>query len=139
MSAGYLGIQLTFSYYYGRELIAPIYAMSSLIDYGLFFQRVESIFMFIWSLSSLLSVSIIFYMVLLLYCHIFRISDKRPMVIPLTLILYSLSFIPKGISELTGIYMQILIRYGWILFFLPPGVVLAVSLFRRKKGRMKNA
>lgn len=133
----YLAFLLTFSYFFGRELTAPMYVMSSLVNYGVFFQRTESIFLFIWNLTSLISVSVLFYMVLIVYCHMFGIKDKKPLIIPFAIILFSLSMIPRGIMDVISIYRQYLMEYGWALFYLPPFIVLIVAIIRKKEGTGK--
>ncbi|MGE5631741.1 MAG: GerAB/ArcD/ProY family transporter [Caulobacteraceae bacterium] len=133
----YLAFLLTFSYFVGRELTAPMYVMSSLINYGVFFQRTESIFLFIWNLTSLISGSVLFYMVLIVYCHMFRIKDKKPLIIPFSIILLSLSMIPRGIMDVISIYRQYLMEYGWALFYLPSFIALIVAVIRKKGGAGK--
>ncbi len=134
----YLAFLLTFSYFFGRELTAPMYVMSSLINYGVFFQRTESIFLFIWNLTSLISGSVLLYMVLIVYCHMFRIKDKKPLIFPFAIILFSLSMIPRGIMDVISIYRQDLMQYGWIVFYIPPLIALITAIIRKKKGVVKS-
>lgn len=139
VSVAYLTFLLTFSYFLGRELTAPIYVMASLINYGFFFQRVESIFMFIWNLTSLISIAVLLYSSLMVYCHIFRIKDKRPLIIPFGIILFTLTIIPQGLMHVISIYRQFLMNYGWMFFYVPSLIVLLSAIILRKKGNIKNA
>lgn len=134
-----LTFTMSFPYYTGREITAPMHLMTSLINYGIFFQRLEPIFLFVWNISSVISSTVLFYMVLMLYCHIFRIRDKRPLIIPLTIVLFSLAMIPESITFLITDYIQGLRMYGWTLFFLPPMIALFVAKIRGKKGDTKHA
>ncbi|MDQ2087281.1 endospore germination permease [Herbivorax sp. ANBcel31] len=135
ISIAFLAFSMTFSYYIGQEIIGPMYVMTSLVRYGLFFERVESLFMFIWSLGSIVSVTLMFYMSLFIYCHVFRISDKKPLIVPFAIILFTLSMIPKGISSLVDIYLKYIRELGGIFYFALPLIVLIISaIFNKKEG-----
>ncbi len=139
ISISIFAFTLSFPYYTGKEITAPMYLMTTLISYGGFFQRLEAIFLFIWSISLLIALSFLFYMNLMIYCHIFNIKDKRPLILPLAIILYTLTMIPENMTSLITIYMQALRSYGWIFFYLPPGFALLAAVLRGKKGGAKSA
>lgn len=130
---------LTFPYYTGREAMAPLYLFTTLIDYGPFFQRLEAMFLFIWSTSHAISSSVLFYITLMLYSHIFKIEDKKPLIIPLSLISLSLTMIPENMIVLITVYLQALRSYGWIFFFIPPMLTFLIAIVRGKKGGVANA
>lgn len=127
-----LAINLTFAYYMAEEITAAMYEMSILINYGVFFQRIEPVFLFIWSLSSLISITILFYMVLMIYCHIFNIQDKRPVIFPLAIIVFTISLLPQGVIQIITGFVQGLRQYGWIMFFIPSLLVLIISTIRKE-------
>lgn len=139
VSISLLAFSLTFSYYSLREITSPMYLMTSLIDYGIFFQRLEPFFMFIWIISSLISTAVLLYMTMLVYSHIFSISDKKPIIIPLGIILAAISMIPQGIISLVKGYVQESRQYSWIFFFVPPLITFVIALVTKKRGRVENA
>lgn len=130
---------LSFPYYTGKEATAPMYLATTLIDFGPFFKRLEAMFLFIWSISHTISASALFYMSLMIYCHIFNIEDKKPIILPLSIVLFGLSMIPDDMNSLITIYMQSLRAYGWILFYLPSALVLVIAMIKGAKGDIKNA
>ncbi len=134
-----LAFSLSFPYDTGREVTAPMYLMTTLINYGPFFQRLESIFLYIWNISLMISSSALFYMLLMVYSHMFNIKDKRPMIVPLAIILFSLTLMVENISRLITVYLQLLRTYGWVFFFLPPTFALLIAIIKGKKGDAESA
>ncbi|NLB79807.1 MAG: endospore germination permease [Clostridiaceae bacterium] len=130
---------LVFPYTVGQELTSPMYEMAALIDYGGFMQRMEPIFLFLWNFGTFVEVSLIFYATLMIFCHAFRIEDKRPIILPMATTLYSLSFIPKSISEVTSGLVQTLRSWGWVIYYVPSIIILIIALIRKKKGDSQNA
>lgn len=139
VGGGILAFSLFFPYSIGQEMTAPLYQMASQINYGTFFSRMEPIFLFVWVISTLISVCATFYVSLMIYSHIFRIRDNRPLVIPLALIMLGLAVLPKDIIDLVNKYIHTEREYGWTLFFLPSILVFVVALIRRKGVRRGNA
>lgn len=139
VSVGLLAANAAFPYYTGRELTAPFYVMALMIDLGRFFRRLEPIFLFIWGISSLISVTALFYSALMVYCQIFEINDKRPFIFPLSIILFTITMIPPSVTSVTEQYVNISRMYGWMVFFLMPFIALIIAVVRKKKGAVKGA
>lgn len=138
-SSALLAFSLVFSYTTAQELTAPMYEMAALIDYGGFLQQMEPIFLFLWNFGSFIETSILFYCVIMVYCHIFKISDKRPIILPLATLVYCLSLIPKSISEVVGDQVEFIRSWGWLFYFLPSIIVLVIAVIRKKKGESQDA
>ncbi len=130
---------LVFPYTIGQEITSPMFEMAALIDYGGFMQRMEPIFLFLWNFGTFIEVSLVFYAVLMIFCHIFRISDKRPVILPTATTMYSLSLIPRGISEVISGLLQMIRSWGWIVYYVPPIIILIVAVIRKKKGESQDA
>jgi spore germination protein (amino acid permease) len=139
ISLSFVAFTLTFPYYSAAEITAPMYHMVALIDYGRFLQRLEAIFLFVWNISTFVSVAINFYAGASTYCKTFRIQDARPVIIPLAILTFALAMVPKDISEVAMGYVQNIRQYGWTGFFLPPAAALLVSMLRKKGGETSNA
>ncbi|MGE5613739.1 MAG: GerAB/ArcD/ProY family transporter [Bacillota bacterium] len=139
ISSALLAFSLVFPYFTSREITAPIYLMSSLIEYGKFIQRIEPLFFFIWNTSTVISIAVYFYISMLIYSHIFNIDDKRPVIIPLAVILVFLSLYPARMTQVTSGLVGILRDTGWIFFFVPPTLAFIVSLFKGKGGKSSVA
>jgi spore germination protein KB len=129
-----LAYTLTFPYYVAMELTSPMYEMTTLIDYGRFLQRVEPIILFILSISSLISVSAVFYTFVSIYCKIFRIQDTKPVILAGAIIVFTLSMSDKSISEVTFKSVQSIRDYGGAVFYIPPLIALIAAKLRKKGG-----
>lgn len=127
VSVSLLAFSLTFPYYIGQELTAPMYVMASLIDYGRFFQRLESIFLFIWYVSSFIAAAALFYTSLCVYCQIFKINDKKSIVFPFGIIFCTAALMPSSIITVVNTLVPLYREYVWIVIFLPPVIALLIS------------
>lgn len=134
-----LAFGMVFPYTIGQELTSPMYSLAALVDIGEFIQRMEPIFLFLWNFGSFIEVSVIFYCSMMIFCHVFRISDKRPVILPLATLMYSLNLIPKGLSEVVTGLVQTKRTWGWIFYFMPSVIVFLVAVIRKKKGEENNA
>lgn len=134
VSSALLSFSLAFPYYTGEEITAPIYLMVSLIEYGEFIQRIEPIFFFVWNISTTISVSFLFYCLILIYAYIFTLDDKRPIIIPIGIITYFLALLPLNIIQITEVLVDAIRSYGWIFYFIPPVITLSIEKIKRKYG-----
>ncbi len=136
---GFCTINLSFPYGVVQEITAPLYIIASLIDYGRFFQRLESIFVLTWNLCTLISVAVSFYGAINVYCHIFKIEDKKPIILPFAVFIFSLVLMPESFSIIINKLLPVLLNYGWIVYFMPPFIALISDMIFKTKGRSKNA
>jgi len=139
VSSALLAFTLTFPYYTGAEITAPMYQLTAMIDYGRFLQRLEPIFLFIWFVSSFLSVTAIFYTTVSLYCKIFRIQDMRPIIFPFSIILFTVAMMPSNITTVATGYIHWSREYGWTILYIPPIIALIMAVVREKGVKKQNA
>lgn len=138
ISMAFLAFILTFPYYVAMEITSPMYEMATLIDYGRFLQRVDPIFLFIMTISSLISISVIFCAFISVYCKIFRIQDKKPVILAASIIIFTIAIIQRSMSDVIFGSIQYLREYGGLIFYIPPLIALITAKLRRKGGG-KNA
>jgi spore germination protein (amino acid permease) len=124
-----LSFSLTFPYYVGQEITAPIYLLSSIIEYGDFFQRVESLFLLVWIICSVISITASFYGSLFINSFILSLNDKKPLIIPCAIILTILAMLPQNITQVLYA-VQLMRSFNWILFYVPSLIVLSVAKIR---------
>ena len=127
-----LALELAFPYYILQEVTSPMYELISLIDYGRFFSRLDPLFLFIWDISSMISISIVFYCVISIYCKMFRIQKIRPVILPFIIITYSIALVPRDITSIAVGFVQGLREYSWIVFFILPIIALIAAKIRKK-------
>ncbi len=139
ISASLLICSLTFPYYILQETTSPMYELSTLIDYGRFVQRVEPVFLYVWILSSLISATVTFYSFIWIFCSVFRIPDKKPIIIGSSIILYAVALMNKDIITVITGYVALIRSYGSIPMFVLPLIALITALIRKKGGTAKCA
>lgn len=138
-SLSLLAFSLTFPYATSQELVSPMYAMASMVNLGTFFQRIEPIFLFLWNFGTFVEITVLLYAAIMIYCHIFHISDKRPVVLPMVITLYGINLIPESLAKVATIWVHALRMWGWIPYFMPSVILLIAALIRGKKGDANNA
>jgi spore germination protein KB len=124
---------LTFPFYIAAEVTSPMYELSQLIDYGRFLQRIESVFLLVWILATLISSTAIFYAFISIYCYIFRIKDKRPIIIAGCIIIFTGALFQANMSAIVTSGLQMIRNIGSIPFFVMPIIALVVSAIRKKR------
>jgi len=138
ISAALLAFTLTFPYYIAEEVTSPLYQMTTLIDYGRFIQRLDPLFIFLWNISTLIAVSLELYIAASIYCKMFRIQDIRPVIISLSIIMFTIALIPKDIETIAFGYANLIMEYGWTVLYISPIIALIVAKLRGKKGEREH-
>ena len=133
LSVSLLSYSLVFPYTVGQEITSPMYDMASLINYGGFLQRLEPIFLFLWNFGSFIGITVLFYSALMIYSHVFKIDDKRPIILPMLTVLYCLNLVPRSMSDVINVNISIIRTWGSLLFFMPLVILLVVAIIRKKK------
>lgn len=124
---------LVLSYPLGQEQLAPLYVIARQINMGHFFERLDPLFLYLWFVSTIITVAIEFYTGISVYCKAFKLQDHRALILPAAAVVLAVSFIPKNFTAVERALMFIR-TYGIFVVFLMPVVALLVSLVRRKKG-----
>lgn len=132
ISISLLAFSLTFPYYTAQEMTAPMYEMATLIDYGRFVQRVEPIFLFIWFISSFITISAVFYCFISIYCKMFKIQDIKPIAIGSSIILITVALYQTDLNVMAFQNIQSIRQYGWIPPFILPVIALLVGKIRKR-------
>ncbi len=129
---------LVFTYSGGRENLSSLFELSRAIYFNRFVQRLESIFLFAWVISSLISVSIAFYLSISLYTKAFRIPSHRPLIFPFSFLLFMIALIPKNMSELVQVSIHFIRQYSCFIIYMIPIVILLISAIFRKRGDLPD-
>ncbi|HEY5563508.1 MAG TPA: GerAB/ArcD/ProY family transporter [Clostridiaceae bacterium] len=122
----------------GAENLSGMFQISRTIYFNIYFQRLESIFLFTWVITSLVTVSIGFYVSISTYCKTFNIADHRPLLLPFSFLMYIIALKPKDISEIIYTNMAIVREYSGMLLYLVPTLVLIIAFITNKRGVVNN-
>ncbi|HPU45588.1 MAG: GerAB/ArcD/ProY family transporter [Clostridiaceae bacterium] len=127
-----------FPYPSSLERTIPIFHIARLIKLGRFFQRMESVFLFIWAAAALLYISVCFYFILFAFQKAFQLDYYKPLIIPFAIIIMAVSFIPTDFTEVIIYEVNIFRNWSWIVAFVMPILLLIIARLKKKKPARKG-
>ena len=127
-------ILLTFTFLLKVDEIMPLYSAARYIEFGSFFQRLESILLLIWIIGMACYFSITLHIAMNIFKKITNIRDSKPLLIPFALLMLSISLFPSNYSISkyleTNIYPHLVIWIGLILSTL----ILSLAYLKKKRS-----
>ena len=125
-----------FAFFVSTNEITPLYNATRYIEFGNFFQRLESIFLLFWILVFACYLSIVIKFSMEIFKKLTNISTKKPLIDVFGLLILGISLIPKNyaISQKfeRSIYPYLVLG---IVFFLGLSILIVANF--KKKG-IKN-
>ena len=134
LSACVLCSLMAFEYTQAGENLSDVFQLSRVIYFNRFFQRIESIFLFIWVVTSIITVAASFYISLSILCKAFKISNHKPLILPFSFLTFMVALLPESLSELLERNILITRQYSLFLTYGAPILVLLLAVILRKKG-----
>ncbi len=140
LTFGTLVYILVVPYPTSTEYFIPYLHLARYVNYGRFFQRIESIFVLTWTLSAIIYLSLGLFFLMYMIKKTFRLEYYRPLIIPVAIILFTLCFIPSSLMYSVTLEGEIVRQFAWIVTFAIPIVVLIVAniVKRKKEGEKCN-
>lgn len=133
MIAGLLFLSLAFPKPIATESTISMLSLARAIEFGTFFQRFESVYIFVWSISAILAAGVNLYAFTSIYCKVFRIKDQKPLVLSLGVILFSIGILIPDITVIVSL-LKLFRDFSWSAYFGIPLLALIVAVARGKKG-----
>ena len=127
-----------FSFFIDTNEITPLYNATRFIEFGNFFQRLESVFLLFWILAFACYISIVSKFAMNIFRKITNIETKKPLIDIFGLLFFSIALIPKNyaISDSLETNVYPILMLGISLFF---GItILIVANISRKKIKRKE-
>lgn len=128
-----------FSFFINTNEITPLYNATRYIEFGSFFQRLESVFLLIWILAFACYVSISSKFAMGIFKKLTNIETKKPLIDMFGLLILGITLIPKNyaISDQfeTDIYPYLVLS---ITFCLGSSVLLLANLMKKKQKKITN-
>lgn len=126
-------ILLMFPYFLKTDEVLPLYSAATYVEFGTFFQRLESIFLLIWIIAFACYLSIASKFAMYFFKKITNIKYIKPMIYPFAITILGISLLPKNyaISHYfeSDIYRYIMIFVVFILSIL----ILFLAYLKKKK------
>lgn len=121
------------------RVLFPLFHLARLIYVGRFFQRAESLFIFVWVISWAAKLAIILQGVALGQALSLKLPVYRPLLFPLLVLSFAVAFIPADLPEAVRIEGDFLRRYAAIPTFGLLVVIYVAALIRGKGGKAHGA
>lgn len=123
-----------FSFFINTNEITPLYNATRYIEFGSFFQRLESVFLLIWILAFACYLSIVSKFAMNIFQKITNIETKKPLIDIFSLLILGISLMPKNyaISDKfeTEIYPYLVLG---IVFFLGISILILANISKKKQ------
>lgn len=126
-----------FSFFINTNEITPLYNATRYIEFGSFFQRLESIFLLIWILAYACYLSITSKFAMNIFKKLTHIETKKPLIDIFGLLIFGIALLPKNyaISDQleTEIYPYLVLGITFCLGF---SVLILASLMKKKSKKL---
>lgn len=121
-----------FSIYINTDEIMPLFSLSRYIEFGNFFQRFESLFLLIWTISFCCYLSISLKFSTYIFTKLFNLSDSFQLIYIFSVLTYGIALLPKNyaVSSFFEIYIY---RYISIAIIVLGIFILILSNFKNNK------
>ncbi|WP_176431512.1 GerAB/ArcD/ProY family transporter [Anaerovirgula multivorans] len=115
------------------ESFIPIYQVARLIDIPRIFERIESVFIVIWTGSILLYLSVAFYFLVYTFQKTFKLTYYRPLIIPFAILVFNFSLLPDNYLSTVHLEAKYFSNFAWILAFGMTIILLGVGNIMKNK------
>ena len=131
-------ILFMFAYFVNVDEIMPLFSAARNIEFGSFFQRLESIFLLIWLIIIASYVSIAMTFCLGIFKKITNTTDSKPLVLPFGLLFLGISMFPKNyaFSYFLETHIYPLLNIG--IVFVLPFILLLLANIKSKKLKKRG-
>lgn len=122
------------SFFLKADEIMPLYTAATYIEFGTFFQRLESLFLLIWMIAFACYLSIVSKFAIHIFRKISNIKDIKPIVYPIGIVMLAVALLPRNYA-ISNFYESKVFPYLAILliFVVSIGILLLAYFIKRKK------
>lgn len=127
---GSLAFILIVSYPISLEPFLPIYYMANLFNLGSFFQRIEPLFIIIWSMAAFLYLAPTFYLAVYAFAKAVGLKYMRPLILPFIIIVFGAAFLPDNLITVIKFESDYIYKTIGIAAFAFAAVIMAAANIR---------
>lgn len=129
---------LVIPYPVSTQYFLPSFQLARMINYGRFFQRLESIFVFTWASTAILYLSILIYIGVYIFTKTFGLKYYKPICFSFFTIVFTLSLLPENLPVTVMIESQIMRNYMFLITFIYIILLLALTKVFKKANSMQK-
>lgn len=122
-----------FSIYSSTDEIMPLFSVSRYIEFGSFFQRFESLFLLIWTISFCCYLSISCKFSTYIFKKMFNLEDSSQLVYILVMLIFTIALLPKNYS-ISNFFETSIYRYLSIAIIILGLLILIISNFKNRNN-----
>lgn len=111
-----------------------LYQLARMIYLGRFFQRMESVFVFLWVASAVIRMAFTLWAAAYLTASAFAWPVFRPLLPALAVISFSVSMLPTNILSAIAWEQDYLLAWGWIIVMALPFAVVFIASLRKPRN-----
>ncbi len=123
---------LVFPYPTGLESFLPVFSLARLINYGRFFQRLESLFLLTFAVSAMQYLSVILFFAAHVFKKAFKLEHHRPLILPFAILLFTLAFLPSSLMVTVDLETRAYVSFAWGITFVLPIIFLLLARVRAR-------
>jgi spore germination protein (amino acid permease) len=131
-------IIMTFNSQMAEEFYLPLFRLTKEITIGRFFQRVEAVFIIIWTLVGLLYCTLGLYAATAIFARMLNASDYKPLVPAMAMIILTVAFLPHDMKAAVVLDSEIIRVYSWLISFAVPLIILLIAVIKGYKPKFKR-
>ena len=126
---------MVYPYPESMESFLPIFRLSRLINFGRFFQRIESVFLLIWASAAFTYLSAMFFLIVYIFAKTFKLEYYKPLILPFLIIIFTASLLPGSLVEAINLETVYFRSVAWIVPFGLTTLVLLLANLKKKYSR----
>lgn len=129
------GLFIMFPFTISSNETMPLYLASRFIEFGNFFQRIDSIFLLIWIWTMILHLSILLIICIKIITKISIIKNRNIIVYTICILIFVISLIPKNLVEINFFELNI---YKYMVLFFILGGGICILIFANVKRKINE-
>ena len=129
-------ILFMFAYFVNVDEIMPLFSAARNIEFGSFFQRLESVFLLIWLVIFACYISIMMTFSLEATCKIANLKDKKPLAPVFGLLFLGISLLPKDLANSNTLERSVYPIATISLCFILTFILLIMANLKKRKDKV---
>ena len=130
-------ILFMFSFFLNVDEILPLYTAASYIEYGAFFQRLDSLFLMIWMLEICCYLTITSQFSAIIFKKMTNLKYQKPLTFIFPILIFTVALIPKTVA-ITRFLGDTLYKYlALTIVFIIGILILVIANIKKKQEKIK--
>ena len=126
-------ILFMFNFFMTTDEIIPLYSAATYIEFGTFFQRLESIFLLIWMIAFACYLSIVSKFSIHIFKKISNIKNIKPIIYPFCLTMFAIALVPKNYAISKFYETNIFPYFVLCLVFIGSFLILLFANWKKRR------